>query len=102
MIYISEDWVNDTEHYSQGESGVYETRFDKIGELFKSCQKEYGRCTSKVYHDIKNKPQAIGWVFEKIAHYEDTQEPYKLHTWITLHDAMPKHHTKYHYHELKP
>jgi hypothetical protein len=39
-------------------------------------------------------------VFEKTAHYEDTGEPYKLETWITLYDPEPTTRTTQHYHEL--
>ncbi len=89
-ILIEEHWVNRTANYSSGDSGVYETRFDNTGELYKFLQKEYGRCSGKVYIDKDDREGiAVGWVFEKIAKYEDTHEPFKLETWVTLHEKQP-------------
>ena len=97
-IYIEETWINrdsgDLKGLCMGESGVYETRFDNRGELFKSLQREHGKCTSRVYHDDHG---AIGWVFEKKSRYEDTLEEFLLETWVTLHTAEPTKTIEYHY-----
>jgi len=53
-ILINEVWTDANERVIIGESGVYETRFDDIEDLFKALQKEYGRCVSKVYIDTDN------------------------------------------------
>ena len=91
MIYIQETWVNKSKGYTIGESGVYETFTDKRGQLFRSLQKEYGKCTSSVYVDCKSGgTKRIGWVFEQTAHYEDTNEPYTRETWVTLHERKPE------------
>ena len=97
-IYINEAWIQrdleDLKGVHCGETRVYETRFDSRGELFKSLQKEHGKCVSKLYHDDHG---AIGWVFEKKSHYEDTREEFLLETWVTLHTAEPTKTIKYHY-----
>lgn len=114
MLYISETFINQTEGYRFGESGVYETYFedDEIGKLFRSLQQEYGRCTSKVYIDTDEGTKQIGWVFEKRMEYEDSrpryddygrrQKPdtYIREVWVTVHEAPPTKTTEYHYHDL--
>ena len=88
-ILIKETWVNEDQNCINGCSEVYETYTDNIGDLFRTLQCEYGKCTSKMYIDLDNVSHAIGWVFEKIAHYTDTREPYKLVTWVELHNSRP-------------
>ena len=83
MLKIQETWVNKTEGYSYGKSDWYEPFTDDLGELFKSLQREYGRCISKVYNDnIDGTSYPIGWVFEKRANYDDTNETYLQNTWV--------------------
>ena len=100
-IWIQETWVNQEKEYIIGDSGVYETwaELDQKGKLFKSLQKEYGRCASKMYIDTDDpkNPKVIGWVFEKKEKYTDVNETYIQETWITLHTQPPDHTTKYHY-----
>lgn len=88
-ILIEEVWINRTEGYRNGESGVYETRFEKPAEVYRYGLKEYGRCGGRMYVDENGRSKHIGWVFEKIAKYEDTGKPYKLETWIALHEKKP-------------
>ena len=100
-MLVSERYVNRTEGYSWGDSDIIEAFTDNPGELFRSCQKEYGRCISKVYVDCPSgKVKAIGWVFEKTARYEDTDEPFMQETWVTLYAQMPTKEITQHYHEL--
>ncbi len=82
MIWIKETYVNETEHHGIGESEVYETNFEHRGELYRSLQSEYGRCAGKVY---VGEGTPIGWVFEGRDRYEDTDETYLRHVWVTLH-----------------
>lgn len=100
-IFIEEQWRHreptaegDYRWLLAGESGVYETYTHDRGELFKSLQKSWGRCTGHVYHDDHG---AIGWVFEKTEHFEDTGEPFLQETWVTLHTAEPTRTVEYHY-----
>jgi hypothetical protein len=85
-IYIQETWVNKTAGYVVGESDVYETWFTDTGKLFKHLQKEYGRCTGKVY--VGDNRQ-VGWGFEKLTKYTDSKDTYLQETWVTVHTAKP-------------
>jgi len=96
-ILISEDWINKTNGWTVGSSGIYETFTDDKGQLYKSLVKEYGRCTGKVYIDKDDTTLTIGWVFEKRVKYDDCNETYLQETWITLHEARPVTHTEYEY-----
>jgi len=66
-----------------------------IGEIYRAMQKEYGRCTGKVYIDRRedSDPEgtyprtiAIGWVFEKREKYEDCNKTFIHETWVSLVD----------------
>ena len=97
-LFIQESWVDRSRDVRCGESDVYETFTDNRGELFRSLQKEYGRCVSKVYIDLEDgKAQAIGWVFQKIVQYEDTGEDFLMDTWVTVHSEPPERTVKYNY-----
>lgn len=102
-MLISETYIDRSRNVRYGDSGEYEPFTDKIGELFRSFQREYGRCTSKIYVDVpgQSQPMAIGWVFEQRAKYEDTQEPYIRETWITLHTERTTVTQTPHYHALR-
>jgi len=97
-MLIQEQWVNKTEGYRCGDSGLYEPFTDDIRRLFRSLQREYGRCIGKVRIDPDGK--VIGWVFEKRVKYEDVNETYLLETWVSLHDDNPERTVKYKYHYL--
>jgi len=99
-ILIEEETVDRKQNAIYYQSGVYETRFDNVKRLFEFCQQEFGRCTSKVYIDVKGKAMAIGWVFEKTEHYTDTKEPFKAESWITLHRREPKRTVKHFYRKI--
>jgi hypothetical protein len=86
-LWIKETFVNATEGHLFGESDVYESFADTPGELYRSCLKEYGRCTGKVYVDLPGKPATpVGWVFEGRQKYEDTGESYLREVWVSIHD----------------
>lgn len=111
-MLIAESHLNATEGYRFSEdiitdlADTYMGEDASIGEIFRASQKEHGRCTGKVYIDTRTDkdppgkyPRTIhvGWVFEKLDRYEDTGEPYKHETWITLLDKdetirVRKHH----------
>jgi len=48
-MMIREVHENISEDYRIGESDWYEAFTDDKGKLFRDCQKEHGRCNSKVY-----------------------------------------------------
>jgi hypothetical protein len=93
---ISETYINLDKGYRFGDSGKYEAFTDDKGELYRSCQKEYGRCVSKVYIDPpynafseNPQPREVGWVFVKWMQYEDARGPketYLREVWVTIHD----------------
>ena len=86
---ILETWleVDGSKRYEIGNSGWYEAFSNNEGELFKSMQKAYGRCTSKIYVDISvafypPRTVPIGWVFVKRERYEDSEETVLKETWV--------------------
>lgn len=86
---VSEVYINATRGYRFGESEPYEPYTDNIGKLFLSYQREFGRCTSKVYVDTDHGPKAIGWVFVKKMRYEDARsknDTYVREVWVTVHE----------------
>jgi hypothetical protein len=84
-IIIKETWENASKGYLIGDSGIFETFTDDIGELFTSLQKEYGRCISKVYYDLPDGgAKAVGWVFQKRKEYDDCKDTFLLHTWVEV------------------
>jgi len=104
MIFVKEEYLNATEGYWCGDSGVQESRFedDEVGKLFKSCQKEFGKCAGKVYVEKNGGRSAhVGWLFQKACRYTDTGQKYILEVWITMHTKEPKKKTKYFYKEVK-
>lgn len=100
-LFIQESWVNATDGHRTGQSEVYETRFDDTGELFRSLQQEYGRCTGKVYiDDLKGNSRQTGWVFQKRQKYDDCNDTFLLETWVTVHEEPETRSVKYHYHKF--
>ena len=97
MLYVSESYVNATENSLFGDSEVYETSYDTPGDLYRAMQREYGRCTSKVYIDAEGGPKQVGWVFQSRQRYEDAPDTYLREVWVTVHEAPPTKTTEYHY-----
>ena len=93
-MWIREDFINRTENYRSGESEWYETISTKMGELFLSMQREYGRCTGKMFVDrlSDGKPHHVGWVFEQRKRYDDCAETFLSETWITFRKGEPEPH----------
>ena len=89
-ILISETWVDATGGYIIGDSGVYETMFGNIGELFKSLKKKYGKCISKMFIGDNENAKHIGWVFSKKVKYEDCNKYFTQETWVSLHEKKPE------------
>ena len=83
-MYVQTTYLNATEGYVYGESDICEAFTDKPGKLYRSCVREYGRCSGRLY---VGSGTPIGWVFVKRQKYEDTGEAYIQETWITLHET---------------
>lgn len=102
-MLVEETYINATEGHRIGWSGLYEPYTDNIGELYRTYQKEYGRCVSKVYVDPPGggQPIAVGWVFQGRDKYQDDPtDSYLREVWITLHEERPTVTTEHHYHEI--
>ncbi len=89
MIWLSEDYVDRSHGHSYGDCKPYETYFEdaEIGSLFLSLQREFGRCTGKMFIDRSGQVQHVGWVFEKRVQYSDCDEIYLREVWVTLYTA---------------
>lgn len=57
---------------------------DSRKELFLSRQREYGRCTSKIYEEGPDGNVPVGWVFLGRDKYSDTGETYLRETWVEV------------------
>lgn len=93
MLYAQAEYVNATEGHRYGDEPITETFTDDIGELYRRCAEEYGRCISKVYIDLPDAPATpIGWVFVKRVEYDDyhSRETYLRETWVTVYDGPVK------------
>ena len=88
-LLMKEEWVDKTRNCRSGDSDIYESSCDTPSELYKVCQREYGRCTGKVYIGKNKDAKHIGWVFIKSAKYTDTDEKYIQETWVTIHEKEP-------------
>ena len=67
-----------------GSEEPFEPCTDNLKDLFKSLQKEHGRCTSKMYIDLPNgKVKHIGYCFKKKIKYDDFKEYFNRIAWIT-------------------
>ena len=102
-LLISETWFEKKDNntrYGIGDSGVYESRFETPGEVYRYALKEYGRCTGKVYIDRDGRAAHIGWAFQKRRKYDDCNETYLAETWVTIHTAPREVYHKYHYYEI--
>ena len=97
-LWAQEAWIDVDRNLRCGDTEVYETRYEKPGDLFRSCQREYGRCTSKVY---VGDGHPIGWVFEKKKQYDDSKDTFILQTWVSVHEKPPTKTVEYHYSELQ-
>ena len=88
-IWITEEYTGEdvdkrtgkVERWTEYVSPVYKTWATKIGDLFRALRHEHGRCIGYL---LDAEGRKVGWRFEKIAYYEDTQEPYKRTVSVTV------------------
>lgn len=102
-LMVRETFVNETKGYRFGESEWAEAFTDSRKRLFRSCQQDYGRCTSAIYADVADgPPKRVGWYFEKRMAYEDSRPSYDSYTgkmrkpdtyvrgvWVHVADTVP-------------
>jgi hypothetical protein len=85
------DLVNETRGYRTYTSDRPEVQDPDVttGDIYRSCLREYGRPTSKIYIDRPDASSvAVGWTFAKRVQYDDCPETFLQTTWITvLHQA---------------
>lgn len=89
---IQETYVNRDRGYIWNQTEIVETNIESLGELFRNCQKEFGRCESKMFVDTANpqNPAQIGWVFvsrkeyEGLNHYHEGDRTYLQEVWVTV------------------
>ena len=85
MIQTKETYINRTRGCTIGEEEWRDCFFQNGKNLFKSLQKQYGRCESKIYIDVPMgdgtfRTVSCGWVFSKYK----KEESFILETWIEL------------------
>lgn len=101
-IIIQTTRVNATEGYRWFDSTepIGDTIFDGTApeelrsKVYHEAVKEYGRCTGKVYRDVRRKTNDeggetwdvvhCGWVFVKREKYDDSGEHFLCETWVTI------------------
>lgn len=94
-LWLRETFVNQTTGHQFGESDWTKPYTEERGKLFKVLQREYGRCSSKMYIDINGQPnpKAIGWVFEGSQEYSDNRgdchDSYIREVWVELFEGEP-------------
>ena len=102
-LFVQEQYAGDM----YGNSGVYETGFDNIEDLFAACVEEHGEFTGDIFIDrpMSRSPVRIGWIFTR-----DTDNPefdpddpemglHTMHveTYVTVHRTPPTTVVKYDY-----
>jgi hypothetical protein len=105
-VKISETYVNASRGEIIDSTHWYEARDTDRGSLFRSLQRQFGRCVSKVYRDTprpdaahspspaapiadrrQHDTQAEGWVFSRREPYEDDRgQTYERQVWVTTRD----------------
>ena len=80
---IRTSYVDRTRNLCIGEDTIpiNKTYIYSMSDLYKLGLREYGRCISKCYVDDS---VHIGYVFQKRAKYEDTDETYLQETWLSV------------------
>jgi hypothetical protein len=87
-LWVQETFLDAEKGYITGESPVYETYIDDLGEMFRVARSEHGRCIGKVYiNGPDDKPIQIGWTFVKRRRYDDSNDTYLQEVWVTVHEA---------------
>jgi hypothetical protein len=84
-LLVRYSYVNKTKGHRFGQDGPIESFTSDRGELYRSCLKEFGRCTSKIYVDVLGDPaREVGWVFERHEEYGDSGERYLREVWVEV------------------
>ena len=106
-LWVSEDIIaieGEDKRYRLNDGEPYESGSETPGEIYRLCVREYGKCVSKCYVDNvvnPDKPQHIGWVFQKRVKFDDCNRTYIQEVWVTLHEKPPTRRTEYHYNVIR-
>jgi hypothetical protein len=84
-LWIQKAVVNKTEGVliSAGDTPV-ETEYNDKEKLFEACQREFGKCTGKLWAYSKGRGVIVGWTFEKKQKDSATRKSYTQETWVTI------------------
>lgn len=55
-----------------------------VARMFRELQREYGRCTGRVYVDTADGAKPIGWHFGRTMQYEDSRDEYVRGVWVSF------------------
>lgn len=118
FVQIEKTTVKDSNNYDQQlrygwndyNTKVFDSELDSVLKVFRSCEKNYGRCISSVFLNTEQGVIRTGWIFQKREEVQvyDTSLRSSFPVMVTaqakviLHDELPKVETKivYHYKKL--
>jgi hypothetical protein len=80
-LYVKNTYIDADQGHVFGYDQEYVEAFtDDRGELYRFCQREFGRCVSKIYQEGDNK--TYGWVFQGRDKYQDSDKTYLREVWV--------------------
>lgn len=77
--YLHVSNTDPDDRYHLGANDPYETFTDNVGKLYRSCLKDMGRCTGRMYVG-EDKPKQVGWVFLK----KNSDGDGLIETWVEV------------------
>jgi len=93
LLYCSESHVlvdnpgkDNEQRIGLGEGEAYQTAHSKTGNLYRACQRQYGRCVGHVFVDANKTPRKVGWVFLQ---KNPDQKGTLLETWVSVYLSPP-------------
>lgn len=85
IVLVNEDTNTQFSEWTEPLSSTYMGEDATKGEIFLALQKEYGRCTSKIYFEYTSRAdRECGWYFVKRDRLSDTGESYLRGAWVML------------------
>jgi hypothetical protein len=101
MFWVRETLLDRTGNYIFSDGDWWQTGDNTLGTIFKAFQREYGRCTGKMYIDRPKRfdgpstPLQIGWIFESKQRFEDArsyrpEDYYIREAWVEVSTTEPE------------
>jgi hypothetical protein len=82
--YVFLEWSERIDVYDLTENGTPD-----MGHIYRSFQREFGRCQSSTYIDTDEGPKRIGWYFVSRQKYEDgTNDTYLQGAWVSVYKVV--------------